>query len=147
MLVLVRFLLGQVGSLRCWGGQPCKQGSGSEGCWMTFPFLPVAALAGEEGPGLQEEAAPRDWHWQSEEGCTALPQTFCPYRGLEDGVGQLQGFWQWPGTDVFSGMSLRLCKGMSPGHFFSHKISPTLPICPTMGHRESCLATLQLQLT
>lgn len=62
---------------------------------------------------------------------------FCCCRGLEDGVAQLQGFWQWPGTDVFSGMSLRLCKGMSPGYFFSYKISPTFPICPTMGTQKA----------
>lgn len=68
-------------------------------------------------------------------------------QGLGGCVAWLQEFWQWPGTELFSGMSLRLCKGISPGHFFSYKISPTLPICPTTGDREGCLATLHLQLT
>lgn len=99
---------------------------------------------------LWEEAAlapwaSGDWGWWSE-GRLHNPATnqctFCCYRGLEAGVGQLQGFWYWPGTGVLLGMSLRLCKGMPPGHFFPYKTSPMSPVCPSLGRRESHLATL-----
>lgn len=117
---------------------------------MTFPSLPVAAPGGRGGTWAAGGSISQGLAL-AVRGRLKSPATnhciFCCYRGLEDGVVQLQGFWQWPGTDVFSGMSLRLCKGMSPWHFFSYKISPTFPICLTMGHRESCLATLQLQWT
>lgn len=117
---------------------------------MTFPSLPVAALGGRGGTWAAGGGSSQGLAL-TVRGRLQSPATnhciFCCYRGLEDGVVQLQGFWQWPGTDVFSGMSLRLCKGISPEHFFSYKISPTFPICPTMGHRESCLAALQLQWT
>lgn len=115
---------------------------------MAFPSLPVAALGGRGGTwaagggSFQALEVRGRLHSPTTNQCT-----FCCHRGLENGVGQLQEFWQWPGTELFSGMSLRLCKGMSPGHFFSYKISPTFPICPTVGHREGYLATLQLQLT
>lgn len=117
---------------------------------MTFPSLPVAALEGRGGIWAAGGGSSQGLALavRGKLPSSATNQcTFCCYRGLEDGVGQLQGFWQWLGTGVFSGMSLRLCKGMSPWHFFSYKISPTFPICPTMGHKESCLATLQLRLT
>jgi len=112
---------------------------------MAFPSVPMAVLGGREGSwaaGGGTSSPKGSWrpglvvrgmlHSAATHQCP-----FCCYRGLEAGVGQLQGFWRWPGTGVLPGMSLRLCKGMSPGHFFLYKTSPASPVCPGQGRRKA----------
>lgn len=115
MLVLVQFLLQQVGSLQCWRRSAMQARKQLGGMPNGFSIPPCGSTRGQRrdlGCGrrqLQPYGLLRSGIGGQME--VAQPATnqcaFCRYRGLEGGVGQLLGFWYWSGTGIFLALFAR----------------------------------------